>query len=162
MIHIIVPGEPIAQARPRFARRGGGVVTYTPSRQVRYMDTIVMCAREAEGWPSEPWTGPVGLAWLAVFARPKRLMRRSDSEGAIPHTSRPDGDNLEKMVLDALTYAGLWRDDAQVAVKLGAKVYAPKGGTPSLRIWATQDLDRIAAMLSGVRAAIDGGVQCQH
>ena len=37
--------------------------------------------------------------------------------------SKPDLDNLEKAVMDALTTAGVWCDDAQVVEKHSAKVY---------------------------------------
>jgi crossover junction endodeoxyribonuclease RusA len=43
-------------------------------------------------------------------------------------TVAPDLDKLTRAVMDAITYAGLWRDDAQVAVIHTAKRYC--NGTP--------------------------------
>lgn len=39
-----------------------------------------------------------------------------------PHTKRPDGDNLEKFVNDALTGV-LWVDDSQIAYMVRSKTY---------------------------------------
>lgn len=39
-----------------------------------------------------------------------------------PHTSRPDGDNLEKLINDALN-GTLWKDDSQIAWVLRSKSY---------------------------------------
>ena len=39
-IFILVPGEPVAKGRPRFAKRGAFVTTYTPekTREYAWMD----------------------------------------------------------------------------------------------------------------------------
>lgn len=46
---------------------------------------------------------------------PLRKSDRLPAPGALLfHTVRPDADNLVKSILDALTRAGVWEDDAQV------------------------------------------------
>jgi Holliday junction resolvase RusA-like endonuclease len=58
-----------------------------------------------------------------VFPRPQRLLRKNDPKGRIPHTIKPDRDNLDKAVLDSLT--GLvWVDDCQASTGLVEKYYA--------------------------------------
>jgi Holliday junction resolvase RusA-like endonuclease len=42
----------------------------------------------------------------------------------MPHTKKPDADNLLKAVMDALTDAGIWQDDALVFRTEAAKWYA--------------------------------------
>ncbi len=52
--------------------------------------------------------------------------------------TRPDGDNLVKLVLDALTASGiLWRDDSQVQIFGAQRSYiVRKSDTPCIRIHA--------------------------
>jgi Holliday junction resolvase RusA-like endonuclease len=61
-------------------------------------------------------------------------MRRKDPEGSIPHTAKPDADNLAKAVLDVCTDLGIWRDDSQITLLRVGKLYAGKVGTPGCRI----------------------------
>lgn len=79
------------------------------------------------GRPAEPWTGPIRLTIDAFFERPKYLQKRSSPEGAIPHTSRPDRDNVDKAVMDALKDVGLFVDDAQVCDGPVRKWWVAKG-----------------------------------
>lgn len=39
-------------------------------------------------------------------------------------TTRPDTDNLEKLLKDVMTKLGYWKDDAQVASEIAEKFYA--------------------------------------
>jgi Holliday junction resolvase RusA-like endonuclease len=41
-----------------------------------------------------------------------------------PHTVKPDIDNLVKLVLDAMTKAGFWKDDSQVVILKAEKRWA--------------------------------------
>ena len=47
------------------------------------------------------------------------------------HTVRPDADKLARSLLDAISDAGVWRDDAQVAELHVRKVY---GDRPGVRV----------------------------
>ena len=55
--------------------------------------------------------------------------------GEFYHTKRPDLDNLEKAVMDALTKAKWWEDDSQVCVKITKKRYM---GKPGVEIYAAE------------------------
>jgi Holliday junction resolvase RusA-like endonuclease len=56
-------------------------------------------------------TDPVHL--LVTFYLPWAGRRKSDPEKA-PHGKKPDTDNLLKAVMDAMTEARVWKDDALV------------------------------------------------
>ena len=42
-------------------------------------------------------------------------------------TTRPDTDNVEKMLKDEMTRLGFWKDDAQVCVEIILKYWSEKG-----------------------------------
>ena len=50
------------------------------------------------------------------------------------HTSKPDYDNIAKAITDALTKAGIWADDAQVAIGSVVKRYVGDGEQPRAEI----------------------------
>jgi Holliday junction resolvase RusA-like endonuclease len=51
----------------------------------------------------------------------------------MPHTQKPDKDNLEKAVMDALTSIGIWKDDCQVYGGITEKYWtADKSGAEIL------------------------------
>lgn len=76
------------------------------------------------GNPSRfPLRGPINVGLHFRLPRPARIT----SFGRVPHDNRPDLDNLEKAVFDALTHAKLWKDDSQVCAKISSKVYAGRG-----------------------------------
>ena len=58
--------------------------------------------------PSRPMAGPVELAVSLYYHTKSRAVIIASK------TSRPDGDNLLKIIKDAATKAGWWIDDAQV------------------------------------------------
>ena len=136
VIQFFVPGVPKAQPRPRaFARKMGNKFV------ARVFD-----AGTAEGWkgeialaarphcPREPLAGPLYVDIDFLFPRPQRLLSKKSPEGEIPHTSKPDRDNCEKAVLDAMTTLGFWVDDGQVCGGEVRKLYAKKGAASGARI----------------------------
>jgi Holliday junction resolvase RusA-like endonuclease len=67
-------------------------------------------------------TGPVQLSVHCWFEMPKSWSKkkRAESQGAL-HDGKPDSDNVLKAVKDALTDAGVWLDDSQVALEFVSK-----------------------------------------
>jgi Holliday junction resolvase RusA-like endonuclease len=134
-VTVSVPMQPVPKGRARHAVRRtptGGVFvqTYTPDKTADY--EALLGARVADAiMPYAPLDGALQLDVLFVLKRPssgisKRLV------DTVWHTKRPDRDNLEKAVMDALKH--FWRDDAQVCVGRTAKVYAEPGGIPRVEI----------------------------
>jgi Holliday junction resolvase RusA-like endonuclease len=120
---MIVPAIPIAQPRAKASTFGGHVKIYTPtsiknedgSRKphpiAAFKATVRLAFRDA--YKGSPLTGPLKCDCLFVMPRPKNLIWKTRSMPRLPHTSKPDRDNLDKAVMDALK--GLaWIDDAQV------------------------------------------------
>jgi Holliday junction resolvase RusA-like endonuclease len=93
-----IEGPPKSKARPRFGKRN----VYTPSTP----DEDAMAWR-LKAVMDERHEGNVVVA--AIFFR--------------PNFQRIDVDNLLKLILDAGTKAGLWRDDSQVTALLGVLEY---------------------------------------
>lgn len=77
--------------------------------------------------------GPVGVHLRFRLSRPVSVTRPS------PHTrGTGDVDKLTRLVLDAITNAGLWVDDAQACKVVATKAYADDGSRPGVEliIWA--------------------------
>ena len=78
----------------------------------------------------EPYTGPLWVETHFYLPRPQSHYRGNDrtrdlKANAPKYPSRkPDIDKLARAVLDAITDAGLWHDDAQVSWLRAAKDYA--------------------------------------
>jgi len=71
--------------------------------------------------PIQPLSGPLtvklGVSWS----------RKGITE-VVPRTTKPDVDNLAKLILDAMTKAGYWHDDNQVCDLRITKYDGPIGG----------------------------------
>lgn len=74
-----------------------------------------------------PLEGPVRVNLTFYMPRPK-----SAKKSVLYPAGRPDRDKLERAVMDALTNAGVWKDDGQVVDGRTVKMYAggrhPDGG----------------------------------
>ena len=72
--------------------------------------------------PKEPMTGAVKLAVIWCFP-----LSGTHWDGE-PKTSKPDTDNLQKLLKDCMTAARWWKDDAQVWCEKAVKVYMDQPG----------------------------------
>lgn len=121
-VTFVVPGEAVP-----WARSGGGKSTFrfTPKPQRDYMGVLKFyCQRAMQG--RAPLQGPLELSVQAVYLRPKSHTRkRRQAVGAEWKTSKPDADNISKIVKDALNTIA-WLDDQQVAALHVWKQYGEK------------------------------------
>ena len=109
---ITIPGKPIAQARPRFARRGKFVVTYS-SQETEAGKTWLEIKSQ---WARKPLDCPVVVFMTFTcpipLSKPKKW-KEGAKAGEIKHTKKPDLDNYAKFYSDCMN--GLvWVDDSQV------------------------------------------------
>ncbi len=130
-ISFYVSGDPKPQPRPRaFARKIGDEYVarvYQPGTAEHWKTMIADAARKAG---MTKFTGAVAVEMFFNFKRPKSHLRSNGQlrESAPEfHTQRPDFDNLEKAVIDALTHIGAWHDDAQVVDVRTAKNWSMAG-----------------------------------
>ena len=138
MVNYIVYGEPVGKGRPRFARRGTFVSTYTPQKTKTYEDEIRMMATAAMG-ASEPLDTPVTVAIyirVGIPASYSKQKRKDALSGVLKPTKKPDLDNVAKCHLDAIQ--GIIIFDDKLVVNLHVtKVYAE---TPAVEVMVKEDL----------------------
>lgn len=129
-------GVPKGQPRPKATIRGKHAGVYDPGTSNDWKDSVRFAAKEA--WKSRiPFRGPVCL-WISCYMpRPKNHIKKNGTvKDWAPKwvETKPDNDNIEKAVMDALTSIGIWKDDAQVARNITEKVYAAPGMSPHAMI----------------------------
>ena len=116
-VDISIPGKPRAKGRPRAGQHG----FYTPKETeaeeayVRQLGSKAMQGRA-------PMVGPVRITLDAVFDMPMSWPARVREMRTLPHISKPDLDNIEKLILDALNEV-VFADDAQVCEVRKTKRY---------------------------------------
>lgn len=130
---VSIDGEPMAKGRPRVT----STHTYTPKRTRTAQKRIVQAFQDQlgdeEGWPFE-LSCPVLVVCRFWHHRPKRLQRRKDPAEEILKETKPDLDNLVKLVKDALNDSGYWADDKHNCSFFAEKMYCAKEGLPRTTI----------------------------
>ena len=124
IIIIELAGEPKGKGRPRFVRSTGHV--YTPTETRQYENALRSVAESVMG-RAKPLDGPLSVTIDALFPIPQswsRLKWQRAVRGEILPTSRPDADNLMKM-LDSFNGV-VWHDDRQIVTAFIRKRYSNK------------------------------------
>lgn len=128
-IRFVVPAIPIAQPRPRAVAVNGQARVFGAPKSHAVHAFKATCRIAAP--VSEPMRGPLRIEMTFVLPRPK--LPKKLGMARLPHTKRPDFDNLEKSVVDALT--GLcWLDDSQLCDVRTRKFVAAEGEQPHVEI----------------------------
>ena len=109
-----VGGVPQGARRHRMALRGSRPVAYHADEHLMAEHEIATMARSL--WRGAPLDGPVRLVVTTYHRRPQSLAktRRWWGDEVRPYVGKPDADNVAKLVMDALTRAGVWVDDTRV------------------------------------------------
>lgn len=131
-----VPIIPEGAPRPRTALipgKGGGkpqARIYVPKSAQDWKKQVALAAEPH--MPDGRIDEALRVDVLFLLPRPQRLLRKRDPDGPVWHCAKPDRDNLDKNVLDAL--APFWRDDTDVCVGTLVKAYHAKDGRPEVRV----------------------------
>lgn len=133
-------GKPKAQPRARARKFGAHASVYDPGTSDHWKYLVAMAAKAHPDFPPEPFDVPLRVDIALFFPRPQRLLRKKSPEAPIPYDKKPDRDNSDKAILDALTQVGLWRDDALVCQGEPQKWYAAKDGRTGAAIRVTDAL----------------------
>lgn len=101
----------VINGKPRF---------YEPDRLKAARQLLTLALKKHT--PKKPFQGALYLKVVWLF--PKGT-RHKDGEWK---TTKPDTDNLQKLLKDCMTDCGFWGDDKQVAQETVAKKWAEKPG----------------------------------
>ena len=135
----MVEGNPIGKGRPKFARRGNFVSTYTPTKTRDYETVIKEAAKKAMG-SNELLETPVTVAIYITVPVPQSYSKKRTEaclSGSERPIKKPDIDNICKCFLDAMNDI-VYKDDTQVLTLHVTKVYGTVG---MVEVMVKEDLD---------------------
>lgn len=131
---VFIPGKPVPQGSKRWLPNGRMDEANKDLRPWRAVVTDrVMKAMEDNGI-TEKMTGPILVTMTFHMKRPKDHYGTGKNEGKLKpsaprfHAGTPDVDKLVRAINDAITDAGLWKDDSQVALLSASKHYGETQG----------------------------------
>lgn len=101
-------------------------IVYKPEKIKQAKKEIIKHLRPFK--PDTPLDGPIELKVVWLFPRGKRHKHLEW------RTTRPDTDNLEKLLKDCMTEVGFWKDDALVVKETVYKVWSEEPTGISIEI----------------------------
>lgn len=150
-IKVFIPGEPAAKERPR---SGNGGRIYTPAKTRKAEQTLRQnwIAANLEQYGSvhtfnEPIRIKIRFHYEPLKGFKKWEMRLIRHGTTIPKYTRPDIDNLVKLVLDALNGVA-YKDDYLVTRIIGEKCYSDKGPGTEIEIYRVELPEKNRAVIT--------------
>jgi Holliday junction resolvase RusA-like endonuclease len=128
IVNFEIPGDPVPKGRPRFARRGTFVQTYTDSKTLEYETLVGFKARQAIG-ASEPLKGHLTVFLYLRYAVPASYSKKRTEAclNGLEYPKRVDLDNCYKSITDAMNGI-VYADDSQIVEAHILKCYALEPG----------------------------------
>lgn len=120
---VVIYGEPMGKQRPKFSSFGGFTKTYTPTKTTNY-ETLVKYEYARQDGTHHQGKGII-LVLKAYYGIPKSFSKKKREmalHGKIRPKKKPDLDNIEKIICDALNKIA-YDDDCQIICVLKAKWY---------------------------------------
>lgn len=133
-IRFTVKGNPFGKERPKFARRGNFVQTYTPKNTLQHEKEVAAVYMEAAKGGKFEKGRPLDIRIIAYYPIPKSASKKKQRE-MLEHrlrpTVKPDLDNVAKLVYDALNGVA-WYDDNAIVDTQVRKFYSD---TPRVEVF---------------------------
>ena len=133
IVDVRIPAVPVAQPRARATIRGSHAAVYTPSKHpvTAFKATVRQAVSAAYDGP--PLDGALKVSAAFIFPRTKQQIWKRKPMPRLRHTKKPDRDNCDKAICDALTGL-LWIDDCQVCAGSLNKWIAAGDEQPHVRL----------------------------
>ena len=119
-IRFTVKGNPFGKERPKFARRGNFVQTYTPKNTLQHEKEVAAVYMEAAKGRKFEKGRPLDIRIIAYYPKKKQ---KEMLEHRLRPTVKPDLDNVAKLVYDALNGVA-WYDDNAIVDTQVRKFYS--------------------------------------
>ena len=128
VVTFTVDGDPVPKGRPRFARRGQFVQTYTDSKTLEYETRVATLARLAIG-SSEPLKGHLSVYLYLRYAVPASYSKKRTEAclNGLEYPKKVDLDNCYKSITDAMNGI-VYADDSQIVEAHILKCYSLEPG----------------------------------
>lgn len=122
MIEFTIYGKPVPKGRPRFARRGKYIQTYTPKTSLDYEEKVRQGYLSISNEMFQECA--LKLVLEAYFEVPPSLSKKKKEKllETKYHMKRPDLDNIIKSVCDGLNGTA-YKDDNQIVALEAIKCY---------------------------------------
>jgi Holliday junction resolvase RusA-like endonuclease len=123
VVTFTVDGDPVPKGRPRFARRGQFVQTYTDAKTIDYETHVAMKARQAIG-ASEPLEGALTVFLYLRYGVPTSYSKKRKEAclRGVEYPKKVDLDNVYKSITDAMQGI-VYLNDSQIVEAHITKVY---------------------------------------
>lgn len=120
-----VPGKPMGKQRPKATSRGRYTKVYTPKETISYENLVIAMFRQT--YPNaKPLEGEVRGFIRAFYPIPlstSKKRKQAMLEGVIRPQIKPDLDNIEKIIYDALNGIA-YTDDSHITAMTISKYYS--------------------------------------
>ena len=134
---------PTATAQQKGERVVGGYIHHYKKKNVAQAEAILRDAL-LPYVPAETITDrPIRLVTRWLFPYPKSARKHQPGRKRWKIT-RPDTDNLNKLLKDVMTDMGFWKDDALISVEFIEKVYSDEPGILIMITDLNLDVDALA------------------
>ncbi|GAQ18015.1 endodeoxyribonuclease RusA [Oceanobacillus picturae] len=124
MISIVVPGQPVAQARPRAGKNRGKINMYDPKESKDYKNYVSLIAKQYA--PKIPYEGNLKAVIKIYRQIPKSTTKKDRAlflAGIKRPVTKPDTSNYVKGIEDALNGI-IYKDDSQIVELQASKYYS--------------------------------------
>jgi len=111
-----IPPKSTAQASSRILRRKDGtqfVGKFATSKGKQTQDELMILLSAHR--PCSPLECPIRVSVEWTYPWRKSETKKNRARGYMPCTTRPDVDNLCKLLFDCMTRLGFWSDDSLIA-----------------------------------------------
>ena len=120
MINFVILGEPKAKQRPRVTKIGHA---FTPEQTVIYENFVKLCFINTKQNMLTGQLKAIITAFFPIAKNDKKNIKEDKETCKIRHTSRPDCDNIAKIILDSLNELA-YKDDSQIVELIVKKYYS--------------------------------------